>query len=82
MNDFDSALLRIVADNQPLFDTLKATIRGQFAFDSIVPDVSNDILGQRVRARIDGLALVDEAFATIKRCATVPQGKGGQNPAR
>ena len=76
-------ILKIVADNQNLFDELKQTIIAEFGVDSINADnKSNEDLGAITRARLDGVKAVERAFKKISQHKTVAGNVENKNPAR
>ena len=44
--------------------------------------MENNAIGQVVRARLDGLDLLEGAFKEIESCKTVENKPVGENPAR
>lgn len=80
----NNLILKIVADNQNLFDELKQTIIAEFGVDSIInPDNrSNEDLGAITRARLDGVKAVERAFKKISQHKTVAGNVENKNPAR
>lgn len=75
-------LLSIIADNPALTDTLKELFKEHFSIDNLDGSTSNEILGQKVRTRIDGIANIDKAFLEIARHKTVKTVERLLNPAR
>lgn len=79
----NNLILKIVADNQNLFDELKQTIIAEFGVDSINTDnKSNEDLGAITRARLDGIKAVERAFKKISQHKTVAGNVENKNPAR
>lgn len=79
----NNLILKIVADNQNLFDELKQTIIAEFGVDSINTDNrSNEDLGAITRARLDGVKAVERAFKKISQHKTVAGNVENKNPAR
>ena len=78
------SILKVVADNQLLFDELRKIFDAEFS-DSVSPlelGFSNERLGERVRARLEGKVCVERAFNKILTYQT-PHTKGdSKNPAR
>jgi len=74
-------MLKQLADNKALFDEVKAVIKKQFEmkFDT---NHDNEHLGQMVRARLDGLSLVEEGFREIAQHKSDNAPKEEENPAR
>lgn len=77
------SILKIIADNQLLFDELKKVFEDEFNnVEPIELGFSNERLGERVRAKLEGKILVEKAFSKILSYQT-PVSKGdGINPAR
>lgn len=65
-------ILKLIADNDALFDALKEMILEEFTDESNCSgDTISDIqLGQMFRARLVGRIKVEEAFKKIKRYKT------------
>lgn len=76
------SLLALIADNQLLFDELKACLTKQFSLDALDTTLSNEEIGARVRARLDGLKAVEDAFREIATYKTKTGAEKPQNPAR
>jgi len=67
----DNAVLSLIADNFALFDAVKKVITDKFDVSSMLNGsvtVDNQRLGEIVRARLEGLAKVEEAFRDIANC--------------
>lgn len=77
-------LLKIVADNPALFDAVKATVLKEFELDytNMPVGVDHRQLGEIVSARLEGRRLVEEAFAEIARCKSIPPKPDARNEAR
>ncbi len=77
------AILKVIADNQPLLEALKEMVEAEFALgSSINQQMSNESIGQVMRARMDGLALMRNVFKKIERYRTGSTVKVGINPGR
>lgn len=74
--------LKILADNPLLFDEVKKCLKKHFSLDGMETTGDNETLGQLVRARVDGLKKLEEAFREIASCATVKPKDEQVNPAR
>ena len=82
LSETDKAILRGVADNPAMLEAIKKVIVGKFSVDEISTRQSNELMGQQIRARIEGLHLVEEAFREIAHCATTQLRVEVLNPAR
>ena len=79
----DNNILKVIADNPALFEVLKEVFRKQFKVEgSVNTQMENNAIGQVVRARLDGLDLLEGAFKEIESCKTVENKPVGENPAR
>lgn len=77
--------LKLIADNQLLFDYVKEVVSDEFKFtntDKLDGAISNEKLGEKVRARIQGLAMVESAFLKIAQLRTGAQTPQSTNPGR
>ena len=74
--------LKLLADNPPLLDAVKTKIVQQFDTPNLELSLTNEQLGERVRARLDGLRRVEEGFAQIARLKTAENVTTTHNPAR
>lgn len=83
MND---PILRGIADNPALFDAVKKVLtekfEASFSTKEFGPDTSNETLGQYLRAKVMGLALVEEAFKDIAKHKSPPPPVERLNEAR
>lgn len=78
----DKNLLKIIADNPALFDTLKNVLEEKFSVDSLEINMTNEVLGQMVRARIVGLRALEEGFKEIQRYKSLAERPPLINKAR
>ncbi len=79
MND----ILSIVANNPALIDALKEVLLAEFKTPlSEAETLSDEQIGQKVRARLFGKKAVDEAFKKIAKYRTSPAKPEKDNPAR
>lgn len=79
------SILSVIADNQALLDAVKAEILKQFDLPSDflgADTVSDNQLGQFLRARLSGVKAVENAFREIARYKTKDTGHSSRNPAR
>ena len=65
-------ILKAIADNPSLLDAVRKTIEAEFSLDNLDTTHANELLGEKVRARIEGLARVQEAFKKINRYKSNP----------
>ncbi len=77
-------LLKIVADNPALFDTLKKHLLDEFEVETPQADlgVTDEVLGQIFRARLVGKNKVEMAFKKIATYKTPEPEKEVINEAR
>lgn len=78
----EPSILKSFADNPALFKAVKELVRGKFYEDGVFTGMTNEELGQIVRARIDGLKKVDEAFAEIESHKTLKEQDESFMPGR
>jgi hypothetical protein len=58
-------ILKIIADNPALLESLRNLLEGEFVESPLELGFSNERLGERTRARLTGLQAIDEAFKKI-----------------
>lgn len=79
-------LLKLIADNQPLFDAVKSVVHSKFTensgYNDLPPNADNELIGQITRARIEGCKKVDDAFREIANHATIKPGITKTSPHR
>lgn len=75
-------ILSSLANNPPLLAAVKELLLTQFSLTDIDTTVPNEVMGQIVRARVDGRAAVEKAFKEIERYRSVRAPKEQSNPAR
>lgn len=75
-------VLSQIADNPQLTEALKAVLLKQFSLDQLDNKPDNEKLGQIVRARLDGVLLVENALREIAKHKTVITVPKEDNPAR
>lgn len=75
-------ILKNIADNPALLEALRKTLEKQFSLDNIDTSLTNDQMGEVVRARVDGLKMLDLAFKEIKRFKSVETKPAKINEAR
>lgn len=75
-------ILKGIADNPPLFEALKELLRSKFSLEGVGKDLPNEQLGEVVRARLEGLARVEEVFVEIARQKSQPPRESAKNLAR
>ncbi len=74
-------LLQGLADNPALCQAVFELIEEQFALDQISTTISNEYIGQIVRANIDGRAKVAAAFKIIAQYKSPPSERPKVNKA-
>jgi len=75
-------ILRVIADNQNLFDTLKLIILSKFDIITPLNGADDIVLGQILRASITGKQKVEEVFKEIAGYKTVRPEDIKRNQAR
>lgn len=78
----EKEILSSFADNMVLFDAVRRVVLSEFKHDKIDVGMTNEMLGQKTRSRLEGTAKVDAAFKKIQAFKTLPDKKQGENPAR
>lgn len=78
----DKAILKGIADNPALLGAVRQMIEEEFSLDEIATTMSNEKMGEVIRARIEGLKKVDRAFQKIERYRTFAEKPESTNPAR
>jgi hypothetical protein len=80
----DKEILKVIADNPALFDTLKKVILDEFEIEAPQADlgVTDEVLGQIFRARLVGKNKVESAFKKISNYKTIESGGEKRNLAR
>jgi len=81
LNEQEKALLKIVADNEPVFRVVEKVFLSKFNTNFDVSK-NNSELGEILRARLEGQAQVKDALKEILGCRTVEVVKKPENPAR
>ena len=76
------SILKVIADNPALFDEVKAIIVAEFDTQEDELGFSNERLGERVRARLEGKATIESAFTKILAYKTPEVKPEKENPAR
>lgn len=77
-----NSILKGIADNQALLDAVKGVIESKFSLDVLTTSLTNEQIGQIVRARLDGLKAVKEAFKEIEKYKTQEEKQPVVNRAR
>lgn len=77
-------ILKLVADNPALHDALLKHITEEFStlLVGIDTNKTNEELGEVVRARLQGIEKVRDAFKKISQLKTTPDSSEKRNPAR
>ena len=74
--------LKLIADNQGLFDAVKQVIMKKFTVDDLTLDTSNESIGEEVRAVLVGRKKVEEAFVEISTHKTIKDDDDSIMPSR
>ena len=74
--------LKLIADNQGLFDAVKQVIMKKFTVDDLTLDTSNESIGEEVRAVLVGRKKVEEAFVEISTHKTIKDDDDSVMPSR
>ena len=74
--------LKIIADNPLLLTELRKVFDAEFETQPIELGLSNERLGERERARLEGKLAIDKAFIKISAYQTPPVKVEKENPAR
>lgn len=74
-------ILSNIADNPDLYAAVKDLFLKQFSIDELKYEVSDELLGQAVRARLVGIKAVEHACAEIMKHKTVKLSPQSENPA-
>lgn len=75
-------ILKTLADNQSLLEALKKHLEDEFSVDLSADTLSDEHLGQLVRARTTGLKKIASALQKIASLKTMKPKQVGENPAR
>lgn len=84
----EKSILTAIADNPALLEAVRKIVEDEFSFDvdsRWIGDsvgISDKDLGEIVRARIEGLKKVGNAFRKIEHYKTVSERDVNKNPAR
>ncbi len=71
------------ADNPLLFEAIHTFLKKEFDSDaSMNSSMPNELLGQKTRARLDGIATVEAAFRKLANYRTIKSNQQEKNPAR
>lgn len=74
--------LKTLANNPALLQALKEVILKEFNEDIYNGAMSNELLGQQVRARLEGKRRIEDVFYKIERYKTEANLPERNNPAR
>ena len=78
----DNNILKGLADNDALFETVKQMALKKFSFADLDCNLSTESLGEHVKARLQGVKLLNEIFAEIALYKTIKEDKQEDMPAR
>lgn len=73
-------ILTVIADNPELFSAVKEMLLSGFSIDKIDRKASDEMLGQLVRARLVGIEVVEDIFATILAFQSTKEKTQTENP--
>lgn len=74
-------ILQGLADNQPLFEAVKALLLSKFS-DDIDTTLSNELMGAQVRAKTEGKRAIEKAFYEINQYRSTAKTVDKINPAK
>lgn len=76
-------ILKVLADNPALLAAVRETIEKHFSIEKLDTTLSNEQMGEVVRAKVEGKRLVQDAFREIERYKTTEiKEPTVRNPAR
>lgn len=75
-------ILKVIADNKALFDGVKSIILNEFITQPVELTLSNERLGERIRANLEGTLAIERAFTKILAYRTPENKPEPKNPAR
>lgn len=78
----DNNVLKIIANHPELLGAVRQVIEDEFSLDDIKTTMTNEAMGQIVRARISGMDKIEKAFKKIEQYKTFADKPRGDNPAR
>jgi hypothetical protein len=79
----DNLILKTIADNPALFEAVKEAVLAEFDIDRLdTSQQDNHLLGEIVRARLEGIKKVEEAFRKIGQHKSVEPAKTEVMPGR
>lgn len=76
------SILKTIADNPALLGEVKNIVLGEFVTQPVELSLSNERLGERIRANMDGKLAVERAFNKILSYRTPETKPEAKNPAR
>jgi hypothetical protein len=77
-----SLILKGIADNPALLEELKKLLMDEFETPGMDVHLSNESLGEMVKARLMGVSAVERAFSKILEHRTPQPKVEGKNPGR
>ena len=76
-------VLESFANSPLLFDVVHTFLKESFGTDvTLTSGMTNELLGEKTRARLEGIATVDDAFRRMKNYKSVKNNTPEKNPAR
>lgn len=76
------SILQVIADNPALLGAVKKVILDEFDLTAINETMDDEVLGQKLRARLVGIQNINRAFMKIEQYKTAPKVEDKINPAR
>ena len=74
--------LKGIAENPALFEAVKEIMRKKFSLGDLDGNTNVMILGEHVKARLQGLKLLEDGFAEIELYKTPTETSNDNMPAR
>lgn len=78
----DNEIFRSLADNPLLLSALRNLLEAKLSVDTLDHSQSVEMLGQMVKARLVGMAAINDAFKEIEQYRTTPPAPERINRAR
>ena len=78
----DKKIFQPLADNPLLLSELRKAFTKEFENMEVTEEMSDEEIGEHVRAKLVGLRKIDGVFVEIESCASKNVGKVEEMPAR
>ena len=75
-------ILKGIADNPLLMEALKKALEAEFTIDDIQTTMTDESMGQVLRARLEGLRRINLAFKKLEQYKSQNEVVVDKNPAR